>query len=121
MHAHDQRFDGRDPPIGNHDAFEFVLARLNNGGAFVHFVWIEEIQYRDALHGKNLVHPFDAESAFAIEEVGDMSLFETGLPGETQLGQFSAFDTLKERFAEIFLERPKFHLREYMPHDYNFL
>lgn len=62
------------------------------------------------LYGENLVHAFDAEAAFFVEEVGDVGLFESGLLGEMKTGKLSCFDALPKNFAQILLQDPELHI-----------
>ena len=66
------------------------------------------------MHGQTVVGiELEAESAFAIEKVGDMSLFEPGLFGKTESGQFSGFNAVPKDLTEIFLQNFELHGREY--------
>ena len=38
-----------------------------------------------------------------------MRLFETGLAGQAEAGQFAFVDALPKSFAQIFLQRPELH------------
>ena len=67
------------------------------------------------LYIQDFVHAFQAQSAFAIQEVGDVSLFKTGLCGEMEAGQVAFFDARPESFAQIFLQCPEFHGRSITP------
>ena len=62
---------------------------------------------------EDLVHTFQAESAFAVEEIGDVGLFESGLLCQTQSRQVALVDALPQSLAEIFLQHFEFHEREY--------
>ena len=64
------------------------------------------------LNGKDFVHALEAEPAFAIEEIGDMGLFESGLLGEPESCEFAAIDPFPEDFAEIVLQHSEFHSSE---------
>lgn len=114
-HAGDQGLGGGGGGIGEHDVFKLVTTRGNDGGAFANFGWIEQVENREVLDGKNLVHAFDAESAFLIEEIGDMRLFESSLLGEAEAGQFACFDALPEDFAQILLQDFELHRRSIAP------
>ena len=61
------------------------------------------------LNVENLVHPFQAKSALAIEEVGNMGLLEPSLLGEPQTGDFPSINAIPECLTKIFLQRPEFH------------
>jgi len=61
------------------------------------------------LNGKDFVHALEAEPAFAIEEIGDMGLFESGLLGEPESCEFAAIDPFPEDFAEIVLQGLELH------------
>ena len=61
------------------------------------------------LNGKDFVHAFEAETALAIEEIGDVGLFESGLLGESESGKFAAIDPIPEDFTEIVLQGLELH------------
>ena len=65
------------------------------------------------LDGEDGVHAFEAEAAFAVEEIGDVGLLESGLLGEPESGEFACFDALPEYFAEIILQDFELHGPEY--------
>ena len=65
------------------------------------------------LHGEYFVHAFEAEAALAVEEVGDVGLFESGLLGEEQATEFACLDALPKHFAEIILQDFELHGGEY--------
>ena len=46
------------------------------------------------LDGEDFVHAFEAETALPVEEIGDVGLFESGLLGEPEAGEFTCFDAL---------------------------
>src|SRR6266852_4670241 len=71
----------------------------------------DEIQHREMLHVQDLVHAFQAESALAVQEVGDVGLLEAGLLRQTQASEFPSVDAFPEGFAEIFLKHAEFHRR----------
>ena len=54
-------------------------AGREDAGALVDLGGIEQVEHGKVLHIQDFVHAFKAEAAFAIEEVGDVSLLETGL------------------------------------------
>ena len=64
---------------------------------------------------KDFVHAFKAESAFAVEEVGDVSLLESGLPGEAKPGELARFDTVPQDLTEIILQDFELHGRSIAP------
>lgn len=92
---------------------EFVVAGRQNGSALIDFRRVEQIQHGEMLNGENTIHALQAEAALAIQEVGDVSLFESRLLRETKTGQFAFFYTLPNRVAEIILQHPEFHSWEY--------
>ena len=85
-HANDEWLRGSCRGVGEDDIFKLVGAGGKDGGALVDLGGIEQVEDREVLHLENLVHAFEAESAFTIEKVGDMSLFESGLLGEAKAG-----------------------------------
>ena len=96
-------------PSTSEDVFEFVVAGRGDAGALVDFAGIEQIQNRKALDVQYLVHAFDAQAAFAVEEVGNVGLPEAGFAGQAQAGEFAFLDALPESFAQIFLQGAELH------------
>ena len=86
VHAGDQGLGGSGGGVGEQNVFEFVVAGRQDGGALVDLGGIEQIEDGKMLDGENFVHAFDAEAALAVEEVGDMGLFESGLLRESKAG-----------------------------------
>src|SRR5579863_3524412 len=82
MHADDQRLGSGCMGIRENDVLELVCAWGKDGGALVDFGGIEQVENREVLDLQDFIHAFKAESTFAIEEVGDMSLFESSLLGQ---------------------------------------
>src|SRR6202790_2750836 len=109
VHAHNQRLGGCDIRVGDHYVFEFVVARRKDRGALVDFGWIDEIQHRKMLYVQNSVHAFQAESALAVQEVGDVGLLEAGLFRQTQAREFPCVNVFPQDLAEIFLKHAEFH------------
>jgi len=109
----DQGLGGGDGGVGEDDVLEFVFAGRQDGGALVDFGGIEQVEHREVLHGQDFVHSFQAQAAFVVEEVRDMSLLEAGLAGESQAGQFSGRNAIAQDLAQILLQDPELHAREY--------
>jgi len=63
------------------------------------------------LHLENFVHTLEAQAPFVIEEIGNMSLSETGLRGQAQASQLALSDALPQGFAKIILESFEFHVQ----------
>ena len=105
-------FGGGDFAINQENVLKFVLGGRQDAGALVDFGRIEEVEDREMLHLENSVHALEAEATFAIEEIGDMSLSETGLRGQAQASQFSLFDALPQGLTKIVLESFEFHVPE---------
>ena len=95
--------------FGKQDVFELVGAGGDDGGAFVDFGGIEQVEDGEMLNGEDFVHTLEAETALAIEEVGDVGLFESGLLGESESGKFAAIDPFPEDFAEVVLQGLELH------------
>ena len=85
----DEGLGGGSCGIGEDNIFEFVGAGWKDGGTLVDFGGIEQVEDGKVLNLKDFVHAFDAESAFAIEEIGDVSLFESRLLGEFEASKFT--------------------------------
>src|SRR5712672_2497123 len=94
VHVHDKWFVGNDFGISDDNTFEFVGAGCDDGGALVDLRGIEKVENRDVLDGEDLVHAFEAESALAIQEVGDVGLAESGLVREAEAREIALIDTL---------------------------
>lgn len=115
VHAGDQGLGGGSGAIGYGNVFEVVVAGRQDGGTFVDFGWVEEVEDGEVLDMEDFVHTLEAESALSIEEVGDMGLFESGLLGETESGKFACFDSVQEDFSEVFLQDFELHGRSIAP------
>ena len=113
VHAGNEGLGGGDGGISEQDVFKFIGAGRQDGGAFADFGGIEQIEYGKMLDGEDGVHAFEAEAAFAVEEIGDVGLLESGLLGEPESGEFACFDALPEYFAEIILQDFELHGPEY--------
>ena len=109
----DQRSGGGGGGIGDKDVFEFVGAGGQDGGTPVDLGGIEQVKDGKMLNGEDFVHSFEAEAAFAVKEVGDMSLLESSLLSEMESGEFSCCDTFPENFTEIILQNFELHCGEY--------
>ncbi len=103
VHVHDERFLSGHLGVGDDDALEFVGAGGEDRRALVDFGGVEQVEHGDVLHGENLVHAFEAQSALAIEEVRDMGLLEAGLRGQVQAGKIAFVNALPKSFAEVVL------------------
>jgi len=108
VHAGDERLCGKGG-VGEDDVVEFVSAGRNDGGAFVDFGGIEQVEDGEVLDLEDFVHAFEAESALAVEEIGDVSLFKSGLLSKFESGQFAGFDALPENVTEILLQHFELH------------
>ena len=86
VHADDQRLGGSDEGVSKNDVLKVVGTGRQNGGALVDLGGIEQIEHGEVLDLENFVHAFKAESALAVEEVGDVGLFESSLVGEAESG-----------------------------------
>jgi len=65
------------------------------------------------LDRQDLVHAFEAKTAFLVEEIGDVGLFESGLLGQPKAGQLTCFDALPKDRPQIILQDFELHRREY--------
>lgn len=101
--------------VGEQDVFEIVGAGRKDRGTLVDFGGIEKVEDGEVLDLEDFVHALDAESAFAVEEVGDMGLFESGLLGETESGQFTCFDAVPKDIPKIILQDFELHGRSIAP------
>jgi hypothetical protein len=69
----------------------------------------------EMLEGENFVHAFDAETRLAIEGVGNVGLFKSSLPGETDSGKFCCLDAFPQDFAKIIFQILNFIGRSIAP------
>ena len=69
VHADDERLGRGNGGIGEDDVFKLIGTGRKDRGTFVDFSGIEQVEDRKVLNLKYLVHAFEAESAFAVEEV----------------------------------------------------
>lgn len=111
VHSGDESLGGSDGGVGEDDVFKFVAAGRDDGGAFVDFGGIEQVEHREALHLQDPVHAFQTEAALAVEKVGDVGLLESGLLGQVEAGEFAGLDPLPENFAKILPQRFELHAR----------
>jgi len=109
VHANDQGLSRGGGAVGEDDVFEVVAAGGKNGGALVDFGGIEQVEDGKVLDVQDLVHALDGEAALAIEEVGNVGLFEAGLLGEAESGKFSCLNSLQKDFSEIILQGLELH------------
>ena len=84
-----------------------MLARLLTSAG------IEQVEHGKVLDIQDFIHAFEAQAAFAVEEVGDVGLLESGLLGQAKTSQFAFFNAFPEGFSQIFLQRLEFHARKY--------
>ena len=68
------------------------------------------------LYRQHFIHAFQTEPTLAVEEIGDVGLLETGQLGQMKSGQVPLLDPFPQSFAEIFLQSPESHVREYSTH-----
>ena len=89
----------------------FRIRRRSGTGwsTLVDFGGIEQVEDGAVLDLEDLVHALDAEAALAVEEIGDVGLFESGLLGQSQPRQFTYFDAIPEDFPESVLQDLELH------------
>lgn len=100
---------GGDGAVGEDDVLKFVIAGGEDGSALIYLGRVQEIEDGEMLDGENAVHAFEAEAALAIQEVGDVSLLETGLLGQAKAGKIAFLNALPESIAKILLQNAEFH------------
>lgn len=103
---------GRDEGVGEGDILKIILAGRQDCGAEVDLGGIEQIEDGEVLDVENLVHAFQAESTFLVEEIGDMGLFKSGLVGELKAGELSGGDALLQQPTKVVLQGPELHKLE---------
>ena len=109
VHAGDEGLGGGGGGIGEDDVFEIVGAGGNHGGALVDLGGIEQVEDGEMLDLEDLVHALNAEAALAVEEVGDVGLFESGLLCQAEAGQLTCFNAIPKDFSEIVLQGLELH------------
>ena len=111
--AVNQGLSGGGGGVGEQNVLEFVGAGRQDGSAFADFGGIEQIEDGEMLHGEDLVHAFEAETALLIEKIGDVGLLKPGLLGQPEAREFACFDALPEDGAQPILQDFELHRREY--------
>ena len=101
--------------VDHQDILELIATGGQDAGPLVDLGGVEQVEDRKVLYIQDIVHALQAQSAFAIQEVGDVVLLKTGLCGQMEAGQITLFDTRPQSFAQIFLQRPEFHGRSIAP------
>ena len=109
MHAGDAGFGGGGGAVGKDYVFEVVAAWGKDGSSLVDFRGIKQVENGEVLNLEDFVHALDREAALAVEEIGNVSLLESSLLGETEAGEFACFDSLLEDFSEIILQGLELH------------
>lgn len=109
----DQRTGGGGGGVGHKDVLELVGAGRQYGGTLVDGGGIEQVEDGKMLNRKDFIHAFEAKAALAVEEVGDMSLLESGLVCEMETGEFPCCDAFQENFTKVVLQDFELHWGEY--------
>jgi len=113
IHAHDKRLSGGYAALNHEYVFELIFAGRWNAGSLIDLRRIEQIQYGQVLHAQHPVHSFQAETAFPVQEIRNVSLPEASLGGEFQSGEFAFLNPFPKRLAKIFLQTFEFHAGKY--------
>src|ERR1700683_2564283 len=113
VHAGDEWLGGSDGSVGQQDVLDLVIAGRHDRSALVNFGWVKQIQHRKMLDSQDPVHALEAQAALAIQEVGDVSLLESGLLRQPEPGQIAFVDALPKSLAEVVLQYSEFHSWEY--------
>jgi hypothetical protein len=108
-HAYDDRFRRGSAAIDQRDVLKIAIVGVDDAGAFIEFGRIQEVEDGEVLHGEDTVHAFQTEAAPGVEEIGNMSLFETGARGEFHTGQFAQLHLLVQALAKIVLKHFELH------------
>jgi hypothetical protein len=96
--------------VGNQeDIFKLSVPWRGDAGALINFFGIEQVKDGEPLDLKDFVHAIEAETALAVEEIGDMGLPEAGLLGEADTGELSVLDLPTKTLAKVFLQALKLH------------
>src|ERR1700722_9208580 len=94
IHARNEGMSGCDGSVGEENVLEIVVAGRNDGGALVDLSGIEQIQNGEMLNRQDSIHAFETKATLAVQEIGDVSLFESGLLSQTAAGQISFIDAI---------------------------
>lgn len=78
-------------------------------GSAIDFIGVEKISDRQALDLEDAIHSGQTQAAFAIEEVRDVRLFETGFLRQAQASQFPLLDPSQEILPKFLLRVPELH------------
>jgi hypothetical protein len=113
MHAGDEGLGGSDLSVREEDILELVVAGRQNRSTLVDLGRVEQIQHGKMLDRQDTIHTLEAEAALTIEEVGDVSLFESSLLRQTQTGQIAFVNAIPKSLAEVILQHSEFHSSEY--------
>ncbi len=113
MHAGEEGMAGGDGAIDDDDVLKFIIAGREDGSALVDFRGVEQIEHREMLDGQDTIHAFKAETALAVQKIGDVSLLEAGLLGQAKSGEIAFLDAFPESIAKIFLQDTELHGWEY--------
>jgi len=109
VHAGEEGLGGGDSSVGQKDVLKLVVAGRQDGGALIDLGGVEQIEHGEVLNGEDAIHTFEAQAALAIQEVGDMSLFESSLLCQTEAGQIPFINALPKGVAQVVLEHSEFH------------
>lgn len=113
VHAGDEGLGSGDGSIDEKDVLELVIAGRQDGSALIDLGGVEQIQHRKVLNGEDPVHALKAQAALAIQEVGDVGLFESRLLCQTEAGQIAFLNALPKSIAQVVLQHSEFHSWEY--------
>ncbi len=69
---------GGDGGVDEEDVVELAVGGGEDGGAFVDFGGVEEVEDGEFEDGEDAVEAFEGEGAFFVEEVGDVGLLKAG-------------------------------------------
>ncbi len=110
FHAHDERLHGSHRALYYEDVVEFVLAGWWNAGALVDFRGVKQIEHREMLHVQHFVHGFEAQPAFTVEKIGNVSLLKADLIGQSQTRKLTIANSFEQSSAQILLQALEFHI-----------
>jgi hypothetical protein len=70
----------------------------------------QQVGNRKALRGQNAVHRIQRKLTLAVQEIGEVGLPETSLPGQERYAERAALDPAKQFQAEALVHLAKVHL-----------
>jgi len=84
VHAHNEGLGSGDVTVDQENILKLIPRGRHNAGAHVDVGRIKEVEDGEMLYFEHLVHTLEAQTPFAIKEIGDVSLLVAGLRSQTE-------------------------------------